>query len=52
VSDDFHRLDALVTAAAATEPLTLSDAASTAHREEDTPGEAVTDPTLLEELFG
>jgi hypothetical protein len=53
--DDFHRLDALdalVTAAAATEPLALTDEAIAAHREEDAPGEPVTDPALLEELFG
>jgi hypothetical protein len=53
--DDFHRLDALdalVADVSATDPLALGDAAAAAHRDEDTPGEPVTDPALLDELFG
>jgi hypothetical protein len=53
--DDFHRLDALdalVTDVSASEPAVLSEAAAEAHSDEDTPGEPVTDPALLDELFG
>jgi hypothetical protein len=53
--DDFHRLlelEQLAEDAAALEPIELSDEAIRAHREEGTPGEAVTDPAVLAQLFG
>jgi hypothetical protein len=52
---DFTRLnelDELLTVAAALEPIELSDDAIRAHGEEGAPGEPVTDPALLAELFG
>jgi hypothetical protein len=53
--DDFHRLlelDQLVEDTVALEPFQLSEEAIRAHREEATPGEPVTDPTVIEKLFG
>jgi hypothetical protein len=53
--DDYHRLrdlDRLVEEAARLEPIELSEEAIRAHSEEGTPGEPVTDPAVLEELFG
>lgn len=52
---DFHRLsdvDRLLTDASRLEPLTLTAEAVGAHSEEDNPGEPVTDPAILAELFG
>jgi PHD/YefM family antitoxin component YafN of YafNO toxin-antitoxin module len=53
--EDFHRvreLDQLAEDAAVLEPLNLSEEAIRAHREEGTPGEPVTDPAIIEKLFG
>lgn len=53
--DDFHRLveiGQLAEDAARLEPLRVSEEAIRAHREEGTPGEPVTDPSILAELFG
>lgn len=53
--EDFHRLielERLAEDAARLEPVMLSEEALRAHREEDTPGEPVTDPSVLAELFG
>jgi hypothetical protein len=50
--DRLTKLDELLDAAAALDPVTLSDEAIRAHREEGTPGEPVTDPAVLAELFG
>ena len=52
---DFSRLNALeelLSVAAALEPIALSEEAIRAHVEEGTPGEPITDPALLAELFG
>jgi hypothetical protein len=52
---DFDRLsdiERLLIDAAALEPLALSDEAIRAHSEEGTPGEPITDPAALAELFG
>lgn len=52
---DFHRLDdldQLLVAASQLESIALSPDALCAHREEDTPGEPITDPALLAEIFG
>lgn len=52
---DFNRLnelEQLIAAAAALEPIVLSEEAIRAHAEEGTPGEPITDPALLAELFG
>jgi hypothetical protein len=52
---DFNRLnqiEQLLAAAAALEPITLSREAVRAHAEEGTPGEPITDPAVLAELFG
>ncbi|MGB0094163.1 MAG: hypothetical protein WBP81_16725 [Solirubrobacteraceae bacterium] len=52
---DFNRLnelEELVVAAGALEPLALSEEAIRAHVEEGAPGEPITDPVLLAELFG
>jgi hypothetical protein len=53
--DDFHRLDELdrmLTEAADLAPLAPSSEALSAHLEEGTPGEPITDPAVLAELFG
>ena len=53
--EDFHRLlelEQLAEDAAQLEPIELSEEAVRAHREEGTPGEPVTDPALLAQLFG
>jgi hypothetical protein len=53
--DDFHRLDELdrmLTEAADLAPLEPSSEALSAHLEEGTPGEPITDPAVLAELFG
>jgi hypothetical protein len=53
--DDFQRfldLERLADDAAALEPVKLSDEAIRAHREEGMPGEPMTDPSVLAELFG
>ena len=53
--EDFHRLrdlEQLAQEAALLEPVGLSKEAIRAHREEGTPGEPVTDPSVLAELFG
>lgn len=52
---DFNRLnelEQLVAAAAALEPIALSEEAISADAEEGTPGEPITDLALLAELFG
>jgi PHD/YefM family antitoxin component YafN of YafNO toxin-antitoxin module len=52
---DFSRLtqiEELLAAAAALEPITFSSEAVRAHTEEGTPGEPITDPAVLAELFG
>lgn len=52
---DFHRLAALerlIGTAAALDPIELSDEAILAHREEGAPGDSVTDPAVLADLFG
>jgi hypothetical protein len=52
---DFHRLndfDKFLVEVSRLEPITLSPDAIHAHREADTPGEPITDPALLAELFG
>lgn len=52
---DFHRLadvERLVTELAAFTPLELSSAASKSHIESDSPGSSITDPNVLNELFG
>jgi hypothetical protein len=52
---DFHRLsdlDRMLADVSNLEPLALSAEAARAHREEDTPGEPITDPAVLAELFG
>ena len=52
--EDYHRLcelERLVDEAVQLEPVRLSEEAIRAHREEGTPGEAVTDPAVLAELF-
>ena len=52
---DFNRLnelEQLVAAAAALEPIALSEEAIRAHVEEGTPGEPITDPAVLAKLFG
>lgn len=52
---DFRRLDALdrlVEETANLAPIALSEEALRAHVEEGTPGEPVTDPAVLAELFG
>jgi hypothetical protein len=52
---DFNRLnelEQLVADAATLEPIALSAEAIRAHAEEGTPGEAITDPVVLAELFG
>lgn len=53
--EDFHRLlelEQLAQDAARLKPLTLSEEAIRAHREEDAPGQPLTDPSVLAELFG
>jgi hypothetical protein len=53
--DDFHRLEALdrlLAEAAELGPLEPSPEALRAHVEEGTPGEPITDPARLAELFG
>ncbi len=52
---DFDRLsdiERLLADAAALEPLVLSEEAKRAHSDEGTPGEPITDPATLAELFG
>jgi hypothetical protein len=52
---DFGRLndlDQLLVEVSRIEPITLSEDAIRAHREEDTPGKPITDPALLAEIFG
>jgi hypothetical protein len=52
---EFHRLndfDRLLADLSQTEPIALSPDALRAHREEDTPGEPITDAALLTEIFG
>jgi hypothetical protein len=49
---DFDRLEQLLTEVALLEPAVFSSEAIRAHREEDIPGEPITDPALLAELFG
>jgi len=52
---DFHRfteLEQLVGTAATLDPVELSDEATRAHREEGAPGDPVTDPAVLADLFG
>jgi len=52
---DFNRLnelERLVVEAATLEPIELSEEAIRAHAEEGTPGQPVTDPAVLAELFG
>jgi PHD/YefM family antitoxin component YafN of YafNO toxin-antitoxin module len=52
---DFNRLnqiEELLTAAATLEPIALSEDAIRAHAEEAAPGEPITDPAVLAELFG
>jgi hypothetical protein len=52
---DFGRLndlDQLLVEVSQIEPMALSVDAIRAHREEDTPGEPITDPALLAEIFG
>jgi hypothetical protein len=52
---DFHRLndfDRLLAEVSKAEPIAPSPDAMRAHREEDTPGEPITDPVLLAEIFG
>ncbi|HEY1457651.1 MAG TPA: hypothetical protein VGF15_03950, partial [Solirubrobacteraceae bacterium] len=51
---DFHRLshlDQLLSEVGQSEPMALSPDAIRAHRDEDTPGEPITDPALLAEIF-
>jgi hypothetical protein len=53
--DDFHRLDEfdrMLAEAAEFELLKPSSEALSAHLEEGTPGEPITDPAVLAELFG
>jgi len=53
--DDFHRLDELdrmLAEAAGLTPLKPSPEALSAHLEEGAPGEPITDPAVLAELFG
>ena len=50
--DRLNKLEELLTGAAALEPITLSEDAVRAHAEEGTPGEPITDPAVLAELFG
>ena len=50
--DRLERLDRLLTEVALLEPMVISSEAIRAHREEDTPGEPITDPALLAEIFG
>jgi hypothetical protein len=52
---DFGRLndlDQLLVEVSRIEPITLSEDAVRAHREEDTPGEPITNAALLAEIFG
>jgi len=52
---DFHRLndfDRLFAEVSSLEPIALSADAIRAHREEEQPGEPITDPALLTEIFG
>ena len=52
---DFNRLketEQLLVEAAALEPIVLSREAMRAHSEEGMPGEPITDPAVLAELFG
>jgi hypothetical protein len=52
---DFHRLsdfERFLAEVSHLEPILLSPDAVRAHREEDTPGEPITDPALLAEIFG
>jgi hypothetical protein len=50
--DRLNQLDELLAAVAALEPITLTWEAVRAHAEEGTPGEPITDPAVLAELFG
>ena len=50
--DRLNKLEELLTGAAALEPITLTRQAVRAHAEEGTPGEPITDPAVLAELFG
>ena len=52
---DFNRLkesEQLLVEGAALEPIALSQEAIRAHSEEGMPGEPITDPAVLAELFG
>jgi hypothetical protein len=52
---DFRRLDdldRLLVEVSRIEPIALTPDAVRAHREEDTPGEPITDPALLAAIFG
>jgi len=52
---DFNRLSQfewLLAEVSQLEPVSLSEDAVRAHREADTPGEPITDPALLAEIFG
>jgi len=50
--DRLKHLDLLLTEVARLEPMDFSAEAIRAHREEDTPGEPITDPAALAEIFG
>jgi hypothetical protein len=50
--DRLNNLDQLLVEVSQIEPAALSEDAIRAHREEDTPGEPITDPVLLAEIFG
>lgn len=50
--DRLEHLDRLLTEVALLDPMVSSPEAIRAHREENTPGEPITDPALLAELFG
>jgi hypothetical protein len=50
--DRLEHLDQLLTEVALLEPIVISPEAIRAHRDEDTPGEPITDPALLAEIFG
>lgn len=53
--EDYHRLselEELIEEAVRLAPVKLSEEAIRAHREEGSPGEPLTDPGLLAELFG
>lgn len=50
--DRLEHLDRLLSEVALLEPMVISSEAVRAHHEEDTPGEPITDPALLAEIFG